>query len=93
MKAIVTVNGVDKVGIIAQVSTKLAQLNININDIRQTTIGNHFDMIMIVDMQKCEEDFLKVSETLSNYGREIGMEISIRRKDIFDAMHKIWYDR
>lgn len=89
MKAIVTVNGVDRVGIIAAVSGKLAKMNININDIRQTTMQEQFSMIMMVDTELCSLPFMQILKELNELGKEIGMEISMRSKDIFDAMHNI----
>jgi ACT domain-containing protein len=89
MKAIVTVNGADRVGIIAAVSGKLAGLQININDIKQTTMQDQFTMIMMVDTELCPISFKEIIQELKVLSREINMEISIRSKDIFDAMHNI----
>ena len=49
MNAIVTVIGKDKVGIIATVCIKLAELNVNVLDISQTILNNKFTMVMAVD--------------------------------------------
>ena len=49
MKAIVTVVGADKVGIIAKVSAYLAKHSINIADISQTILSGNFVMMMMVD--------------------------------------------
>ncbi|MGI6701930.1 MAG: ACT domain-containing protein [Christensenellales bacterium] len=89
MKAIVTVNGVDRVGIIAAVSAKLAGLNINIDDIKQTTLQDQFNMIMMVDISNCEISFMDIIKELNLLSEEIGMDIRMRRKDIFDAMQNI----
>lgn len=48
MKAILTVLGHDQVGIVAKVSTKLAELNVNIIDISQTLMHDNFTMMMMV---------------------------------------------
>lgn len=48
MKAILTVVGKDKVGIIAGVSQKLAELNINILDVSQTIMEDYFTMMMML---------------------------------------------
>ena len=50
MKAIITVLGTDRPGIIAEVSAKLYEHNINILDISQTILQNYFTMVMLVDM-------------------------------------------
>ncbi|MBR6751637.1 MAG: ACT domain-containing protein [Clostridia bacterium] len=89
MKAFITVIGNDKVGIIAKVSTFLADLNINIEDISQTVLQGKFTMIMAVDTALCELPFEKIAQELTRKGEEIGTEIVIRSGEIFDAMHRI----
>ena len=49
MKAIVTVVGLDRVGIIGELCTVLAGMQINIVDISQTVMHDFFTMIMLVD--------------------------------------------
>ena len=41
-KIIITVSGTDKVGIVAKVATILSELNVNIEDIKQTLMQGHF---------------------------------------------------
>lgn len=89
MKAIVTVMGVDKKGIIAGVSTLLSDFNINILDINQTIMQNIFTMVMLVDIKESTTDFKGVSEALSGLGEKLGVEIRIQHEDIFNSMHKI----
>lgn len=89
MKAVVTVMGIDKTGIIAKVSTCLSDFNINILDINQTIMQNIFTMIMLVDIKDATNDFANISQNLENLGRELGVEIRIQHEDIFNSMHKI----
>jgi ACT domain-containing protein len=89
MKAFITVIGRDRVGIIAGVSTLLASLGINIEDISQTIMQGTFTMIMAVGLEKCERSFGEIAGTLKNKGSELDVEITIRHKDIFEAMHRI----
>ena len=89
MKAVVTVMGIDKTGIIAKVSTCLSDFNINILDINQTIMQNIFTMIMLVDIKDATKDFANVSSTLEKLGNELGVEIRIQHEDIFNSMHKI----
>ena len=44
---IVTVSGVDKVGIVAKVATALALCEVNIEDIKQTIMQGHFVMFLL----------------------------------------------
>lgn len=48
MKAIVTVVGKDRTGIVAGVATKLAELGLNIDDISQTVLDEFFTMMAVV---------------------------------------------
>ncbi len=90
MKAIVTVMGKDKVGIIAQVCTLLAEMNVNINDINQTVMQNDFfSMVMLTDIKDSTLSFGEISEKLDKKGEEMGLSIRIQLEDIFNSMHKI----
>jgi len=89
MKAIVTVVGIDRVGIIGEVCTTLAGLKINIVDISQTVMQEFFTMIMLVDTTACEKSFDEISEILAAKEQEMGLSIRIQRQDIFQAMHRI----
>ncbi len=89
MRAIVTVIGRDRVGIIADVCTLLASLNINILDINQTVMQELFTMTMLVDMSACTRPYGEVSAALNAKGEEMGLSIRIQREDIFLAMHRV----
>ena len=89
MKAIVTVVGMDRVGIIGEVCTTLAGLSINIVDISQTVMQDFFTMMMLVDTTACSKTFDEVADILNAKGEEMGLSIRIQRQDIFQAMHRI----
>lgn len=89
MKAVVTVSGSDRRGIIARVSGFLYEHGVNIEDISQTVLGDQFAMIMKVDTSESNEDFSLLKDGLEKTGREIGMNVRIQHADIFDAMHNI----
>ena len=88
MKAIVTVVGKDKVGIVAGVSTKLAQLGLNIDDITQTVLGEFFTMMMIVSSDE-NKDFTALRTQLEEFSKSLNVKINIQSAAIFDAMHNI----
>ena len=89
MKAIVTVIGKDKSGIIAEVCTLLANSKVNILDISQTVMQGFFTMTMLIDMKECVVPFAEISEKLSAKGEEMNLSIRVQREDIFDKMHRI----
>lgn len=88
MKAIVTVLGKDKVGIIAKVSGELAKLGVNVEDISQTIMQDYFVMIMMVEVPK-DEKIAEIAPKLDSLGKEIGVSVRIQHEDIFNAMHRI----
>lgn len=89
MKAIVTVLGKDKVGIIADVAMIMKNYGINICDISQTLMQEYFTMIMLVDLNACSLDFIKLQKILAEEGEKIGVDIRVQHQDLFDSMHKI----
>ena len=89
MKAIVTVVGKDRVGIIAGVCTKLAQYNINVLDISQTVLQGYFTMSMVTDISEATMPLADIAQQMEQAGQEYGMSVRIQRADIFDAMHRI----
>ncbi|MDE6967610.1 MAG: ACT domain-containing protein [Clostridia bacterium] len=88
MKAIVSVIGKDKKGIIAKVSNILFEQDINIEDISQTIMQEYFTMIMMVSISE-NSDVTKLSNILTKAGEDLGVTIRVQHEDIFNAMHKL----
>ena len=88
-KALVSVTGQDRVGIIAKVSTSLCEQNINIMEITQTILDGCFTMLMVVDLEAAKDSFQDIAARLAEVGREIGVAVNIQRMDLFAAMHRI----
>ncbi len=86
---IITVTGKDKVGIVSAVSNCLAQNKVNIEDIKQTIMQDNFVMIMLCNVEKMSVSFKEFKDNLLKLTDELGMEIWVQRKDIFDKMHTI----
>lgn len=89
MRAVVTVMGKDKTGIIAKTSTLLAENGVNILDIAQTILQDIFTMTMMVDIENCKIGFDELAAKIDELGCEIGLEIRIQHSDIFNSMHRI----
>ena len=88
MKAIVTVIGKDKVGIIAKVPGLLSEMGVNVEDISQTILQDYFAMMMLVDVSS-SGSISAVAERLDALGKSVGVNIRIQHEDIFNAMHRI----
>ena len=89
MKAIVSVIGKDKKGIIAKVSTALYEMEINIENISQTIMQEYFTMIMAVDFSDSKLKFNEIAAKLDALGKENAVEIHIQLQSIFDSMHQV----
>lgn len=86
---IITVSGLDKVGIVASVSSLLAKYEVNIEDIKQTLMQGHFVMFMLGNIEKSSYSFKEIKDALTELGKELQMEIWVQKREIFDNMHNI----
>lgn len=90
MRAIVSVLGKDRPGIIARISGILFKTNINIMDISQTVLREElFVMSMLVDMTECRVSFDEIKDEMDACAKEMGMDIRLQREEIFDSMHRV----
>lgn len=89
MRAIITVIGMDKIGIIARVSNVLAESGVNILDISQTILEEYFTMMMLVELDQVEISLDELKERLNSAGEELGVSIKLQHEDIFRSMHRI----
>ena len=89
MKAVITVTGKDKVGIIAMTSAECAKYGANIIDISQTVMKDYFAMIMLVELDGLSVDFAAFTDELKRAGESSGVDIRVMHEDIFNTMHKI----
>ena len=89
MKAIVSVFSKDRIGIIADVCTLLADMRVNVLDLSQTIMDGMFTMVTLVDTATSDLAFDQIQQKLAHSGEDLGLQIRIQREDIFDAMHRI----
>ena len=89
MKTILTVIGKDQTGIIAGISQKLYELDINILDVSQTIMDEYFTMIMLLDLSKINVTFDEVKTVLMQTGENLKVKVNLQREQIFDAMHRL----
>ena len=90
MRAVITVAGKDRVGIIAEVTQALAHQNVNVLDITQTILPpDLFTMVMLVDASQCKVPFGDLADQLAALGNQSGLAIQAQREDTFQVMHRI----
>ncbi len=89
MRAIITVIGKDRKGIIAGVSTILSDSDANILDISQTILQEYFTMMMLVDLSAMNISLVELKDILDEKGLNLGVSIKVQHEDIFHSMHRI----
>ena len=90
MRAILTVTGKDRPGIIASVSAELYRFNSNLLDVTQTVLrDDFFTMIMLVDLDGLNAEFTDFKAGLTECCKKIGMEVQVQREEIFESMHRV----
>ena len=88
-KIIITISGKDKVGIVAKIANTLADLSVNIEDIKQTIMQDYFVMMMLCSIKDAKKNFKEIKDGIVHSGKELDMEVWVQRKEIFDGMHSI----
>lgn len=89
MRAIITVIGKDRKGIIAGVSSELSNCNINVLDISQTILQEYFTMIMLVDLSDMNVSFDDLIKKMDAESKRLGVSIKVQHEDIFKSMQQI----
>ena len=89
MRAMITVIGNDRKGIIARVCACLYEREVNVLDITQTLLQEYFTMVMLVDLKDCTVSFEALQQALAQVGQEMELSIRIQNEEIFNAMHRL----
>ena len=89
LKAVITVVGKDKVGILAKVSQVCAQYDANIIDVNQTVMDDMFCMVMLAVIDKLKTDLDQFRGVLETLAAENGLQIHVMHQDVFTTMHHV----
>ena len=89
MKAVISVIGKDKVGILAMIANECANYNLNVLDVTQTIVDSMFTMTMMVAIDEMSIPLNEFAERMENLGKEKNLVIRCMHQDIFNSMHKI----
>ncbi|MBE6479013.1 MAG: ACT domain-containing protein [Olsenella sp.] len=88
-RAIITVLGSDRSGIVAAVAGALARHEVNILDISQTILQGIFTMTMLVDLSASTSGFSEVKDALDALSGELGVQITMQREEVFRFMYRL----
>lgn len=86
MYAIITVTGSDHPGIVAGVTTALAEHKANILDISQTLMGGFFTMILRVEVSNSIDE---LQAALTAVEREQSTVVRVQSEALFTAMNEL----
>jgi len=91
MNVIISVMGKDRPGIIAKISSKLYEYNANILDLSQTVLRENeiFTMVTLADVANINCSFADFREGMEKAGEEIGVEVQVRKEELFTTMHRV----
>lgn len=89
MKAVISVIGKDRVGILAMVATECAKADMNISDVSQTIVDDVFTMTMVVEFDEKAHPLADFSQHMEELGKEKNLVIRVMHQDIFNSMHRI----
>lgn len=87
-RAIITVLGSDRPGIVASVTGELADREANILDISQTILQGTFTMTMLVDLGD-SVDFSELKGALDGLSEKLGVQITLQREEVFRFMYRL----
>ncbi len=89
-RIVVTVQGIDRVGIVARFSQVLADADANLTDISQSVLhGDLFVMVAVADLSPEGSPFEALRQALTDAGETLGVAVQVQREEIFRAMHRI----
>ncbi|WGI16774.1 ACT domain-containing protein [Methanonatronarchaeum sp. AMET-Sl] len=86
---VITVEGSDHPGIVANITQALADVNANILDISQTVVREVFTMLLFADLKNSDIDFNELKDKLNKVGEEQGVRITVQSEEIFRQMHRV----
>ena len=86
-RAIISVLGADRSGIVAAVAGLLAEQDVNILDISQTILQGMFTMTTLVDLGGA--DFATIHDGLAVLSEKLGVQITIQREDVFKFIYRL----
>ena len=88
-RAIITVLGSDRPGIVAAVATAISNRDANILDISQTILQGIFTMTMLVQLPEDGAAFAELQSELTSLAETIGVQITMQREEVFRFMYRL----
>jgi ACT domain-containing protein len=88
-RAVLTATGRNQKGIVAHLTTVIAEFGGDILDISQTLISDYFTMLVIVDIGELTTTFEQFKEALIKTATERGVQAILMHEEIVTSMHRV----
>jgi ACT domain-containing protein len=88
-RAVLTVLGSDRSGIVAALTAILAQHDVNILDISQTILQGIFTMTMLIDVAASNTAFDVLTAELEACASDLGVQVALQREEVFKFMYRL----
>jgi ACT domain-containing protein len=88
-RAVLTATGKNQKGIVAHLTTLIADHGGDILDISQTLVGGYFTMLLIVDIAELTTTFAELKQALSTAATARGVQAILMHEDIVSSMHRV----
>lgn len=88
-RVVVSVFGTSRPGIVAAITSKLAESEYNIVDVNQTVVQGKFAMVLIAEAAANATDLSGLRRALVSVAEPMGVQVYIQREDLFQAMHRV----
>ena len=85
--AVLTIVGINDVGILAKTAACVAEANGNVVQVSQIVMDRFFTMNMLIDITGLKGSIKELEEALK--GNLPGMEVHLMHENIFNSMHRI----
>jgi ACT domain-containing protein len=89
MRAVISVIGTDRVGILAKISGACAKTNANVTSVSQSVLEEIFAMTMVIDITKMNCDIASFRSMLKEIGTELNLDVRVMHEDVFKSMHHV----
>jgi ACT domain-containing protein len=88
-RAILTTTGRNQKGIVARLTTVIAEMNGDILDLSQTLVGDYFTMILVVDTAELSASFAAFKGAIEEVGRQMGFQCMVMHEDVVTALGRV----
>lgn len=88
-RVVVSAFGTSRPGIVAAITSTLAESRYDIVDMNQTVVQGKFAMVLIAEAAANALDLSSLRAGLKQVGDRVGVQVYSQREDLFQSMHRV----